>query len=165
MSTDPIGPAPADPSTASTPTPGEATPRRALVLFMIMATAALFVGLFAVLYFKWSGAQEPSSALVVGVTPAFEGAELVVEGVALAAPYRVRVDARRGKSIPFYLDRGSYTLRVMVDDRQIYANDFILDANRMIKIDLSQFEHLLPTTAPAVRTTTDDTAVLASTQN
>ena len=54
----------------------------------------------------------------------------------------------------------------MVDDRQIYANDFILDANRMIKIDLSQFEHLLPTTAPAVRTTpADDTAMPASTRN
>src|SRR5690349_5813380 len=126
MSTTPTGPAPVDPPTAPNVAREEATPRRAMVVFMIMATAALFVGLFAVLYFKWSGAQEPSSALVVGVTPAFEGAELVVEGVALAEPYRVRVDARRGKSIPFYLDRGSYTLRVMVDDRQIYSNDFVL---------------------------------------
>jgi hypothetical protein len=166
MSTAPTGPAPDPPPPASAPTPGEATPRRALVLLMIMATAGLFVGLFAVLYFRWSGAQEPSSALVVSITPAFGGAESIVDGIALTKPYRVRVDARRGKSIPFYLDRGSYTLRVMFDERQIYASDFILDTNRMLKIDLSQFEDRLPTTAPAVQTTpADDAAVLASSRN
>jgi len=165
MSITPTGPGLVEHSAVPT-TPSAEGPRRALVLGMILATAMLFVALFAVLYFKWSGAQEPSSALVVVTTPAFEGAEIVVEGVALPEPYRVRVDARRGKSIPFYLDRGSYTLRVVFDDREVYSSDFMLEANRMVKVDLSAFEDRLPTTAPAVRTMpTDDTAVPASTRN
>lgn len=125
-------------------------PRHAVVLLMILTTTALFVGLFAVLYFRWAGAQEPSSALVVKTTPAFDGAEIVVEGVVLREPYRVRIGDRRGvTSIPFYLDRGSYTLRVLYGEREIHNLDFILEANRMIQVDLSRFEHLLPTTAPA----------------
>jgi hypothetical protein len=156
MSTVPTGPGPGEPATAPLTTSAEAPPpRRALVLLMILATAALFVGLFAVLYFKWAGAQEPSSALVVTTTPAFNGAEIVVEGVALPKAYRVRVDARR-KSIPFYLDRGSYTLRITLDDQPIYSYDFILEANRMIKLDLSQVEDRLPTTAAAIQASTRD---------
>jgi hypothetical protein len=173
MSTVPPGPGPAQPPTAPPTAPAEASPpppRRALVLLMILTTAALFVGLFAVLYLKWAGAQEPSSALVVTATPAFDGAEIVVEGVALPKPYRVRVDARRRKSIPFYLDRGSYTLRITLDDQPIYSYDFILEANRMLKLDLSQVEDRLPTTAPAARTdstpTADDAATIqASTRD
>jgi hypothetical protein len=166
MSTAPTGPAPDQLPPASAPTPGEATPRRALVLLMIMATAGLFVGLFAVLYFRWSGAQEPSSALVVVTTPAFDGAEIVVDGIALPKPYRVRLGARTGKSVPFYLDRGSYTLRITYDGRDIYTSDFIIEANRMMKVELAHFEHLLPTTAPAAGTTpADDGAVQASTHD
>ena len=152
MSAEPAGPQSAPYKDPGTPTASSAeAPRRALVQLMILATAVLFVGLFIVLYFRWAGAEEPSSALIVKTTPAFDGAEIVVEGVALPEPYRVRVGERRGvKEIPFYLDRGSYTLRVRLADREIYNAGFSIDANRLVQVDLARFEHLLPpTTAPS----------------
>jgi hypothetical protein len=151
MSTSPAGPEPAQyqhPTTATAPSAD--AQRRTLVKLLIFATATIFVGLFAVLYFRWAGAQEPSSAIVVTTTPAFDGTEIVIEGIALPEPYRVTVGSRPGSSIPFYLDRGSYTLRIVSGDRTIYSADFSLEANRLLQIDLGKFEHLLPpTTAPA----------------
>ncbi len=95
MSGEPVG---ANPSSSHThaPLPADA-PRRALVLFLIAATAVIFVALFAVLYYRWSGAEEPSAVIVVATTPAFAGAEITVDGGALPKPYVVKVpdgDAR-----------------------------------------------------------------------
>src|SRR5688500_10117766 len=92
-------------------------PSRAVVLFMILATAAVFVSLFVVLYVRWARAHEPSSVMIVEATPAFDGAEIVVDGMALAAPYKVTVGARPDRIIPFYLDRGNYTVRVSRDEK------------------------------------------------
>lgn len=140
MSAAPTGPTATPPTSA----PPQDAPRRATVLFMILATGVIFVALFAVLYFRWANAQEPSSMLVVAATPAFEGTELIVEGVALPEPYRVTVGARAGNSIPFYLDRGSYTLRIVHDDASLYTADFVMQNNQLLKIELEKLEHLLP---------------------
>ena len=148
MSAEPAGPTPLTPPPHASATPGD-SPRRRLVLFLIAATAALFLGLFAILYLRWSGAQEPSSAILVSTTPAFEGADLIVEGVALPEPYRVTVGQRKGRDVPFYLDRGSYTFRIALGERTIYSADFSLRQNEMLKFDLSRLEHLLPTTTTA----------------
>ncbi len=115
-----------------------------LVLFMILATAVLFIALFAVLYFRWARSQEPSSVMIVEATPAFDGAEIVVDGIALPAPYRVTVGTRASREIPFYLDRGSYTLQVMQGEKTIYAADFPLQTNQAIRVKLKSLEHLLP---------------------
>jgi hypothetical protein len=147
MSAEPAGPTqPTPPHPAATP--GD-SPRRTLVLFLIAATALLFLALFTVLYLRWSGAQEPSSAIVVSTTPAFEGAELIVEGIALPEPYHVTVGKRSGRDVPFYLDRGSYTLRIVFGDRTIYTADFALGQNEWLKFDLSRLEHILPSTTTA----------------
>jgi hypothetical protein len=143
MSSEPAG------SIQSPPSAVAASPRRAVVLLMIFSTAVLFVGMFVVLYIRWSGAEEPSSAIIVAATPAFDGAELIVEGVALAEPYRAIVGDRNGHIIPFYLDRGSYTLRVSRDDKTIYSGDFVLNYGEGRRIELKQLEHLLPPRAPA----------------
>jgi hypothetical protein len=141
---------PVESAETRTTAPAADAPRRALVLAMIFATGVIFVALFSILYFRWAGAQEPSSAIIVAATPAFDGAEIIVEGVALAAPYRVIIGERR--EIPFYLDRGSYTLRVVRDAKTIYSGDFVLRRNEGRRIDLAALEHLLPppaATAPA----------------
>lgn len=147
MSAEPAGPIATPPPSAPPPD----APRRAMVLFLILATAGVFVALFAVLYFRWAGAQEPSSVVVVSATPAFEGTEIVVEGVALQQPYRVTVGSRPGNSIPFYLDRGSYTLRIVRDEKTMYSADFLIQHNQMLKFELDKLEHLLP--PPATATT------------
>jgi len=152
MSADPAGSGPVhykDPLTA-TPRAADA-PRRALVRFFIFATAAIFVALFAILYFRWAGAQEPSSAIMLVTTPPFVGTDLIVEGLALPQPYRVTVTPRTNRNVTFYLDRGSYTLRIASGERTIYSGDFSLRQNELLRLDLRQFEHLLPpsTTAPS----------------
>jgi hypothetical protein len=147
MSVDPAGTFQLPPPPHAAP-PADA-PRRALVLFMILSTAAIFVTLFAVLYFRWARAQEPSSMMIVEATPAFDGADVVVDGIALPAPYKVTVGTRSGRVIPFYLDRGSYTLRVSRDAKTIYAADFPLQNNQVVRVDLSLLEHLLPPPATA----------------
>ncbi len=147
MSADPTGPVQYAPPTQPN-APSADAPRRLLVLFMILSTAVIFVALFAILYFRWAGAQEPSSMMIVVATPAFDGAEVVVEGVALPEPYRVTV-GRTGRVIPFYLDRGSYTLRVLRDEKTIYSADFPLQSRQVIRLDLKELEHLLPPPATA----------------
>lgn len=116
---------------------------------MILSTAVIFVALFAVLYFRWAQAQEPSSVIIIQATPAFDGTEIAIEGIALPAPYKVTVGPRPGRTIPFYLDRGSYTLRVSRDEKTIYAADFPLKNNQVIRLDLKSLEHLLPPPATA----------------
>ena len=87
--------------------------------------------------------------MIVAVTPAFDGAEIVVEGIALPQPYKVTVGTRSGRLIPFYLDRGSYTLRVSRDEKTIYTADFPLQSNQVVRVDLKSLEHLLPAPATA----------------
>ncbi|HEV2296202.1 MAG TPA: hypothetical protein VGR35_20325 [Tepidisphaeraceae bacterium] len=147
MSTEPAGPIPAPPQHALQ----QESPRRTLVLLFIFATAIIFIVLLAVLFFRWAGAQEPSSVVVVQATPAFDGAEIIVEGVALRAPYRVTVDSWPESSIPFYVDRGSYTLRIVRDEQTLYSGDFVIRHNQVLRIDLAKLERLLP--APATAST------------
>ncbi|MGB7159967.1 MAG: hypothetical protein WBD40_18015 [Tepidisphaeraceae bacterium] len=150
MSLDQSGPG-RNPSTSHPPhisPPGDA-PKRVVVVSLIILTAVIFVGLFTVLYVRWASSDEPSSALIVSVTPAFEGAEIEVGGVALAQPHKVIVGGRNSKTIPFYLDRGSYTIRISRDAKEIYSADFFINPNEGRKIDLQGLEHLLPTTQPS----------------
>src|SRR4051812_23317101 len=125
MSSEPVGSIPSPHGALA----AAAAPRRAMVLLMIVTTAAIFIGLFVILYLRWAGAQEPSSALIVAGPPVFDGVEIIVEGVALSEPYRVVVGPKTGHVIPFYLDRGSYTLRVARDDKTIYSGDFVMNYN------------------------------------
>ena len=127
-------------------------PRRAIVLTMIVATAVIFIGLLTILYVRWAGLEEPSSVMLVSATPAFAGSEIIIEGVALRAPYRVTVGDVEGQQFPFYLDRGSYTLRIVRDDKPLYSADFLIQHNKMLKIDLAKLEHLLPSPASASAT-------------
>ncbi len=139
-----MSPEPVDSNATPPPDGPHDAPRQVIVLFMILVTAVIFVALFAILYFRWAGSQEPSSVMIVTATPAFEGTEIIVEGVALPAPYRVIVGSRDGQQFPFYLDRGSYTLRIVRDDQALYAGDFLMQHNQMLKIDRAKLEHLLP---------------------
>lgn len=149
MSIEPPGPIQhASPTQANAP-PADA-PRRALVLFFILTSAAIFVALFAILYVRWARAEEPSSVLIVEATPAFAGAEVEVDGIALPNPYKVRVEDRGSWMIPFYLDRGSYTLRISRDGHSILNADFPLQHNQSVRVKLQGYEHLLPP-----RTSTD----------
>jgi hypothetical protein len=150
MSGEPIG---SDLSSSHThaPLPADA-PRRALVLFFILATAAIFVTLFAVLYYRWSGAEEPSSVIVVATTPAFEGAEITVTGGTLPKPYVVKVPDRSSRSLPFYVDPGVYTITVSRDGKTIYTfSDNLLPRGKMLPVSLEEIEHLLPP-SPATAT-------------
>jgi hypothetical protein len=134
------------------PLPADA-PRRVLVLFFILATAAIFVTLFAVLYYRWSGAEEPSSVIVVATTPAFEGAEITVTGATLPKPYVVKVPDRNSRSLPFYVDHGMYTITVSRDGKTIHTlTDVPIQRGRMLDIRLEKLEHLLPP-SPATAST------------
>jgi hypothetical protein len=142
----------ADPA-VPTAAPADA-PRRAVVLFMILATAVLFVGLFVILYVRWAGSEEPSSVVVVSATSAFAGSQIVIEGFALRAPYQVTVGSGDREIFPFYLEPGSYTLRVVRDDASVFSDDFPLQKNQMLQFDLSKIEHLLPSPATGGATAT-----------
>ena len=131
------------------PDPPDHTPGRAIVLFMILTTAAVFVILFVVLYVRWARAEEPNAMVIVSATPAFDNAEIIVEGVALASPYKVKVGDRFGRTIPFYLDRGSYTLRIARDGDTLFASEVSLQSNQVLRLDLKRVEHLMPPPATA----------------
>jgi len=123
-------------------------PRRAVVLIMIALTTVIFVGLFSILYVRWSRSEVPSSVLVVSVTPAFEGAVIEVSAITLPKPYVVTVRGNE-RVIPFYLDGGTYTLRVSRDGQQIFSNDFFINPNEGRKFDLRELEPMLPPPLPA----------------
>jgi len=142
MSGEPIG---SDLSSSHThaPLPADA-PRRALVLFFILVTAVVFVTLFAVLYYRWAGAEEPSAIIMVATTPAFEGSEITVTGATLPKPYVVKVPDRHS-SLPFYVDHGMYTITVSRDGKTIHTiTDVPIQRGRMLDIRLEKLEHLLP---------------------
>ena len=131
-------------SNTHAPLPPDA-PRRALVLFFILATAVVFVTLFAVLYYRWAGAEEPSSIIMVATTPAFEGAEITVSGVTLPKPYVAKVADDHTRSLPFYVDQGMYTITVSRDGKTIHTlTDVPIQRGRMLDIRLEKLEHLLP---------------------
>jgi len=143
MSGEPVGVSPAAPPT-HVPLPAEG-PRRTLVLLLIVMTALIFVGLFAVLYYRWSGAEEPSSIIVVTPTPAFEGAEITVDGTTLSEPYKVTIPPGNGRALPFYVEHGIYTITLSRGGKAIYTySDVPLQRNRSLDIRLEKIEHLLP---------------------
>ena len=131
------------------PLPGDA-PRRTIVLLLIVITAVIFVALFAVLYLRWSGAEEPSSIIVVTATPAFEGAEITVDGSTLAKPYKVTIPPGNVRPLPFYVEHGMYTVTLSRDGKTIYRySEVPLQRNRSLDIRLEKIEHLLPPPATA----------------
>ena len=143
MSGEPIGVDPTSASQAQAPLPGDG-PRRVLVLAMIVATAVVFVALFTILYYRWAGAEEPSSVIVVAITPAFEGFDVVVDGGSLSQPYRITVPDHSHRSLPFYVDHGLYTVKVEREGKVLYRTDIPLQRGQMVDIPLSKIEHLLP---------------------
>ena len=143
MSGEPVGVSPASPPT-HVPLPAEG-PRRTVVLLLIVLTALIFVGLFAVLYYRWSGAEEPSSIIVVTPTAAFEGADITVEGTTLAKPYKVTIPSGNGRALPFYVEHGIYTVTLSRDGKTIYTySNLALQRNRSLQIPLERIEHILP---------------------
>ncbi len=133
---------------AHTAIPPTDAPRRAVVLVMIFTTAVIFVGLFAILYYRWASEQEPSSVMIIAATPAFDGAEISIDGIALPQPYRVTLGEAPGRVIPFYLDRGSYTLLISRDGHTIYSANFALASDEGRQLNLKALEHLLPPAVP-----------------
>ena len=143
MSGEPVGVSPASPPT-HVPLPAEG-PRRTVVLLLIVVTAIIFVCMFAVLYYRWSGAEEPSSIIVVTPTPAFEGAEITVDGATLSEPYKVTVPPGNGRALPFYVEQGMYTITLSREGKTIYTySNLALQRNRSLQIPLERIEHILP---------------------
>jgi hypothetical protein len=130
--------------------PAEHRPGRTFTLLMIALTALLFAGMLALLFYKWATNREPTSVIVIEGTPKFEGAEVTVDGVRLNAPYTAKLTADRKFTMPFYLDKGLYTVRVTKDGRTVMEADFEIGTREGKKLLLAKHEHLLdgPTTAP-----------------
>ncbi len=116
---------------------------------MILATVLLFIAAQGLLFYRWVTVREPNSVLVVIGSEALRGAEVKVEGVGLHKPYQVKIGDAERLTLPFYLDRGTYTLTVTMNGETIYHLDFNIAADYMQQVDLSKFRPPSPTTTTA----------------
>jgi hypothetical protein len=134
--------------------PGE---RRALVRFGIALAAALFVAAAGVLYLRWATMREPMCVFIVEATDALRGAEVAVDGINIAEPHTATIGRGERFAIPFYLDYGTYTVRVTMNAVAIVETEVTLDHNRPYqKIDLKDVQ-APPPPAPTTSSSSSST--------
>ena len=134
-----------NPAAAAAPPPG-----RGFTVLTIAVTALLFAGMLTLLFYRWATNREPTSVIVVEGTPKFDGVDVTVDGVRLRKPYTATLSADRNYTLPFYLDKGFYTVHVTQRGRTVLDVEVEVDARQGKKLILAKHEHLLdpPTTKP-----------------
>ena len=132
---------------------GGAGERRALVRFGIALAAALFVAAAGVLYLRWATMREPMCVFIVEAPDALRGAEVAVDGINIAEPHTATIGRGERFAIPFYLDYGTYMVRVTMNGVAIVETEVTLDHNRPYqKIDLKDVQAPPPPPPPAPTT-------------
>ncbi len=151
------------PAPAPTPTPASVSPEapapgsgRTLARLMITLTAAFVIAMVSVLFYRWVTLHEPKYVLIVNGTSDWVGANVTVDGAALAKPFVRSIGTENGLKLPFYLDQGTYLLTIERGGSNLIQAEVLIARGAGVQIDLESYEHLLkgvaasqPATAPA----------------
>jgi hypothetical protein len=141
------GPAPTVSSTRAAVAPRAAAPpppRRALARLAVAGTALVFVAAVALLFYRWVGAREPTSYVVIYGTPRWDGMTATVEGVGLSGgSVTVTLSADNDYRTAIFLDHGDYRIRISDGSRTIFERGFLLGRREGIQFDLATLEPLL----------------------
>jgi hypothetical protein len=131
-----------DAPTASEPTAPNARPRAArapFVITMILIAALLFVATEALLYYRWATMVEPTCVLIIETSPQLKGARIEVDGVLLPQPHKVIVGEGDRYVLPFYVEPGEYTFKVIQNDQLLLEQHVEFVGNqRGKKFDLTK---------------------------
>jgi hypothetical protein len=147
-----------------TPTlPGETQPSARFVRVMILLTILLFLLAAGVIAMRWLRTTEPAVELLVVGNDALSGAEASVRAVDETTPYTSTFGKGGRYALPFYLDPGSYIVRVTKDGEVIEEREVSGRAKERIIVDLSKWEQKIPTSQGESRPTpaTEPTAPFA----
>jgi hypothetical protein len=125
---------------------------------MIVVTALLVIGMVGVLFYRWVNGQEPNSVLIIAATPAFEGTEVTIDGVDMPEPFHATINRADGYRLPFFVNRGSYRVRLEKDGQQFFEGEVMLTSGQGRQLDLKSLENLLPATEPAEAGMPDDSS-------
>jgi len=124
-------------------------PSPRFVRLMILLTILLFLVAVAILAMRWLRTTEPAVELLVIGNDALSGAQATVRVVDEQTPYTSTFGDGGRYALPFYLDPGSYIVRVttrdgeLVDEREVSGR-----ARERIMVDLTKWERKIPTSAP-----------------
>jgi hypothetical protein len=120
--------------------------RRPFIFTMIAIAGLLFVATEALLYYRWATMSEPNSVLLVNAGAALKDAEISVDSIELAKPLRATVGVNDRYSIPFYVNPGTYDVRLKMAGEEQFHGSITVAARTMRTIDLTK---LVPTTTPS----------------
>ena len=144
-------------SVAAPPPPAPAAasrqPERRLAVGAGIALAGLlFIATAGVLYVRWATMREPTCVLIVEAPHALNGAEVSVDGVNIPhGPHKLTIGAGGRLAAPFYLEPGTYEIRVRLNDEPVYSGELTLTSEKPHwKLDLATVR--LP--PPALRSAT-----------
>ena len=122
---------------------GESTPRRGTTLAFIAIVAALFVGMFTVLWYRswWKQPAAPSARFVVQGDVEHDGMLIHIEGDRLPNPLEATLAKDQNYTVAFSLPAGSYTIRITRDGRLYYLQKgFYLHEHHLAHLPLKVFE-------------------------
>jgi hypothetical protein len=140
-----IAGATAAPSPSRPPQHGE---RRAVVGIGIALASLLFIAASGMLYLRWATVREPMCFFIVEASTALRGAEVTVDGVKLLKPHAITIGRGERFAIPFYLDYGTYTVRVTMNGETVVDTEVVLDQKMPYqRLDLTQLQ--LPASSSA----------------
>jgi hypothetical protein len=132
--------------------------RRSFVVTMIAMAVLLFVATEALLYFRWATMTEPTCLLIIDTAEPARGAEIEVDGVMLSQPHKVVLGDHDRFSIPFYLEPGQYTVKLLMNNEPFFHTDVQLTREqRGLRLDLRK---LVPPAAPTTLPTTTPSSPL-----
>jgi hypothetical protein len=136
-------------STSSAALPGPVG--RAFVRVWIALAVIFFLGALLMIAYRWMVTEEPSSVLIIDASPALKGAEAQVKRADQLEPYKSTFGDELGFSLPFYLDPGTYEVRIMMNGEKIAQADVVVPSHYMQRLDLTKLEPpSSPTTAASV---------------
>jgi len=130
------------------PQPHPDTTRR-FVVSMIVLTIALFLLAVGMLAYRWLTTTEPTTLLVIEGSPALIGAEASVQGVDDKTPHKSIFGEGERFALPFYLDPGTYTIKITRNGETLDTREVALMSNQGIKIDLTKWEPKVSTSGPS----------------
>jgi hypothetical protein len=113
---------------------------RAFVRLWIAVAVLIFLGAIALIAYRWLVTEEPSSVLILDGSPALRGAEAQVQRPDQLEPFKSVFGDPVGFSLPFYLDPGTYQVRVMMNGEQIFQTEVTLPIRYLQRLDLTKLE-------------------------
>ena len=125
--------------------PASAPDRRAVVRVGIALAALLFLAASGVLYLRWATMREPMCVFIVEAPTTLRGAEVTVDGINIAKPHTATIGRGERFAIPFYLEYGTYRVRITMNGAGIGETEVVLSEDDPYqKLDLKDLAPPLP---------------------